>query len=108
MPEYAWFDNGKGRQVYRPVPVDTRAAKSDLATPYFTTDTLSEPLYSGADGKQYTSKSALRSSYKAANNPRGIEFLEVGNDTSFNPPKEIKTSDAGIDASLQKAIAQLS
>lgn len=105
---YAWFDNGKGRQIYRPVRVEGESKRSDLATPYFITDTLSDALYSGADGKQYTSKSALRESYKAANNPRGIDFIEVGNDTSFNPPKEIKTSDSGIDASLQKAIAQLS
>lgn len=107
MKEYAWFDNGKGRQVYRPIPVDTHGAKSGLATPYFTTDTLSEALYSGADGKQYTSKAALRATYKANGNPRGVEFYEVGNDTSFAPPKEIKTSDSGIDASLQKAIAKL-
>ena len=81
---------------------------SALSSPYFVTDTLDSPLYSGADGKQYTSKAALRSSYKAANNPRGIDFIEVGNDTSFNPPKEIRTSDAGIDASLKKAIERLS
>jgi len=85
-----------------------RMGTSALSSPYFVTDTLDSPLYSGADGKQYTSKAALRSSYKAANNPRGIDFIEVGNDTSFNPPKEIRTSDAGIDASLKKAIERLS
>lgn len=82
--------------------------RGDLSAPYVSTDTLPDALYSGADGKQYTSKSALRSSYKAANNPRGIDFHEVGNDTSFTPPKEIKTSDAGIDSSIRKAISQLS
>lgn len=108
MTEYRWYDNGKGRSVYRPVPVETRKARSDLSTPYFISDTLDDALYSGADGKQYTSKSALRSSYKAANNPRGIEFTEVGNDINFAPPKEIEISDSAIDASIQKAIAQCS
>ena len=85
-----------------------RMGTSSLSSPYFVTDTLDTPLYSGADGKQYTSKSALRATYKASGNPRGVEFHEVGNDTSFTPPKEIKTSDAGIDNSIRKAISQLS
>ena len=52
-----------------------------------------EPLVSMADGKVYTSKAAMRESYKASGNPQGIEYTEVGDDTSYRKtvttPKKI-------------------
>lgn len=42
-----------------------------------------------ADGKFYDDPTSLRATYKAANNPHGVDFLEVGNEdmTKFTPPK---------------------
>lgn len=86
MVEYAWYDNGKGRSVYRPVFKDTSLNRSDLPIPYMSLDTI-EPTVSQADGKEYTSKSALRATYKAENNPQGINYTEIGNEKipAFTP-----------------------
>lgn len=64
-------------------------ARSDaFPVPYFICDTMDE-LQSMADGKHYSSKSAMRASYKAENNPHGVDFIEVGNQNTatFTPPK---------------------
>lgn len=37
-----------------------------------------EPVQSMADGKFYTSKTALSRSYRAAHNPSGQDFVELG------------------------------
>lgn len=70
------------------------SARSSLPAPYFICDTQ-DPLQSMADGKLYDSKSAMRASYKAENNPHGVDFIEVGNmDTAtFNPPKRDRAGD---------------
>jgi len=107
MIEKRWYTLENGRQVYRSVPKPA-ASRSDLPIPYVISDTLDSALYSGADGKQYTSKAALRATYKASGNPRGIEFTEVGNEITLPQPSEIKTSDKGIDESLHRAIQALS
>lgn len=87
MVEYRWYSNGKGRSVYRPVPVE-RGERSHLSCPALSLDTI-EPTISQADGKEYTSKSALRATYRAENNPQGINYIEIGNEVlpSFTPPK---------------------
>ena len=66
-----------------------------------------EPLRSMADGQMYTSKAAMRESYKASNNPRGVEFVEVGDDHNYlNPKHTPKTADkADIATALDKAEA---
>lgn len=88
MVEYRWYSNGKGRSVYRPVPQDTKQAKSGLACPFMILDTI-DPTVSQADGKEYTSKAALRATYKAENNPQGINYIELGTEKigDFTPPK---------------------
>lgn len=103
---YAWFDKGNGRSVYRRVRDDAPRAPSAFPRPGLALDTLDEPLYSGADGKLYTSKSALRASYLPSGNPDGIRYDEVGNETVPHTPPEPDTK--GIDDSINRAIARLS
>jgi len=69
-------------------------ARSDLPMPMIKLDTT-EPLTSMADGKVYTSKAAMRESYKPGGNPQGMEYIEVGDDRSFvNPtPKAMPRPD---------------
>lgn len=65
------------------------------------------PTVSFADGKTYTSKAAMRESYKASNNPQGIDYVEVGDDPSIlNPVVKPKTaSKADIAIAVEKAEA---
>ena len=75
--------------------------------PYISSDTLDEPLRSGADGELYTSKSALRASYRAKNNPRGIEFTEVGNEEIPVSTEWKRSDDKGVEQSIKKAASRL-
>ena len=90
----AWFDLGNGRKVYRSVPEPSHHLRSSLPAPHFICDTMDE-LQSMADGKFYNSKSAMRASYKAENNPHGVDFIEVGNEdtATFTPPKRDRKGD---------------
>lgn len=79
MTEYAWFDLGNGRQVFRKVPSGPAPAVSDLPAPQIITDSVE--VKSMVDGKIYTSKSALRRSYREKG------YIEVGNEKLTPPPK---------------------
>lgn len=67
------------------------------------------PVRSGADGKLYTSKSAIRRSYKPSGNPQGIRFVELGNNHADGPgrPTQPDTS-AAVHASLERALSRYS
>ncbi|WP_278368654.1 hypothetical protein [Acetobacter orientalis] len=78
VSDYAWFDNGRGGKTFRRVRAPN-LNRSNLPCPMLITDTI-EPMQSMADGKFYTSKHALRRTYRADGNPQGKEFIEVGND----------------------------
>lgn len=68
-------------------------------------DTLDQPVKSMADGKYYSSKAALRSTYKPSGNPDGVRYIEVGNDQPTAPVKP-KTDEKAIQNSLEKALAR--
>ncbi|MGN6768268.1 MAG: hypothetical protein ACTHJQ_00270 [Rhizobiaceae bacterium] len=74
---YAWFESG-ARKVYRRIP-EPKTGRSDLAAPMLVRD-FDEPVQSMADGKWYTSKRALSRSARAAHNPHGQDFIELGNE----------------------------
>lgn len=69
------------------------------------TDTLDQPVKSMADGKYYSSKAALRSTYKPSGNPQGESYIEVGNETQPIAAKP-KRDDAAITTTLHKALAR--
>lgn len=77
MREYAWFDNGEGRQVYRPIPQHS-GKRSDLPTPYFRQDSI-EPCR-GMDGKMHDTLSGYRKTLRPDGNPRGERYVEIGNE----------------------------
>lgn len=66
--------------------VEPKKTRSHLGFPMINTSDSTDPLRSMADGRMYTSKKAMRESYKAANNPRGVDFVEVGDDKEFISP----------------------
>lgn len=63
--------------------------QSDFPTPRLVR-AFSAPVQSMADGKFYDDPASLRASFKAENNPHGVDFIEVGNEdlTKFTPPKK--------------------
>lgn len=66
-----------------------------------------EALLSMADGKMYTSKAAMRESYKAANNPQGVNYVELGPETRAKPQAKPKPDRAAIKQAVQRAEATL-
>lgn len=65
------------------------------------------PLVSMADGKVYTSKAAMRASYKAANNPQGVNYVELGNEPRAKAAPKPKPDRAAIKEAVQRAEATL-
>lgn len=70
--------------------VEARAKSDTIPVPFFISDTI-EPLVSMADGRTYSSKSALRSTYKASGNPDGVNYVEVGNEPIREDPRQQST-----------------
>lgn len=100
MTEYAWFDLGDGREVYRRIDNHPAPKRSHLPCPRIAGDTM-EPVQSQLDGKFYDSKSALRATYKAA----GV--VEVGNDPArLRPRQRPKIDRAKVRDTIEKATAR--
>ncbi len=74
----AWHD--KDRWPLKCVSVPNRARSDALPVPMIIRD-FDEPVQSMADGKMYTSKRALSRSARAAHNPHGQDFIELGNES---------------------------
>ena len=88
------YDLGNGRKVYRLPPKPRHEGRSSLPCPRIVRP-FSSPVQSMADGKYYDDPHSLRQSYKAQNNPQGVDYVEVGNEdiTSFTPPKRDRKAD---------------
>lgn len=100
MPEYGWIITGDGRQVYRRIDASPPAARSSLPFPMVISDEM-DAVQSQLDGKFYSSKSALRATYKAA----GV--TEVGNDPARNKPfVKPKPDRKAIRDTTEKAVAR--
>lgn len=82
--KYEWVQTGDGRQVYRKIDTQERA-RSDLPRPMIISDHIDE-VQSMADGRTYSSKAALRATYKASGNPDGVNYVELGNEKLSPPP----------------------
>jgi hypothetical protein len=62
-----------------------------------------------ADGKIYTSKSAMRATYKPSGNPEGKRYVEIGDDASVTAPKpraKPKIDRSAIKATVNKAFSR--
>lgn len=83
-------------------------AASDLPAPMLVNDTM-EPTQSMVDGQYYTSKAALRATYKPSGNKEGKRYVELGNDSSVLEPKPYKKPAPDrkqIKAAVGKAFSQ--
>lgn len=102
---YAWFDCGDGRQVYRRIP-EPVGKRSTLSMPQVTKD-FDAPVQSMADGKFYSNKAALRRSYRADGNPQGIEYAEIGSGDTRTGPTRKKITGRDVATLLDKAEAKI-
>lgn len=97
-------DLGYGRKVYR-IPAEHHVkARSHLACPQIVRP-FAASVQSMADGKWYDNPRDLERTYKASGNPRGEEFIPLGNETLKFPdvvpdPKERR-------ADLRRALADV-
>lgn len=98
MAEYGWIDAGNGRQVFRRLPDAAPDRRSDLPCPHIMSDQIE--VRSMVDGKTYTSKAALRQSYRAGG------YVEVGNEEMKAPPKPAPDR-KGISEAVGKAFARV-
>lgn len=105
MTDYAWYDKGDGRQVYRKVPKPEPDRRSMFGCPMLIGDHI-EPLRSMVDGKLYDSKAALRATYKPSGNEKGERYIEIGNETQkpFVKPKPDRNA---IRASVRRAASRV-
>lgn len=84
-------------------------AASDLPAPMLINDSM-EPTQSMVDGQYYTSKAAIRATYKPSGNKEGKRYVEVGDDSSVVNPKPFKKPKPdrqAIKASVGKAFSQM-
>lgn len=84
---YAWFDAGNGRKVYRKVREATPSRRSSLSAPQLVRP-FAEPVQSMADGGWYDDPGSLRATYRASNNPAGVDYIELGNERMEWKPAE--------------------
>lgn len=100
MTEYAWFDAGDGRQVYRKIPEPNRS-RSDIACPMLIRDDM--PPTEHVDGRFYESKSAFRK----VTRQRG--FIEVGDDKSrFDMAPRQQSNRKAVKDAVERARARVS
>src|SRR5690349_9941768 len=65
------------------------------------------PTKNMVDGKYYTSKAAMRATYKPSGNAEGASFAEVGNDPAmFRRPSKPKPDRAAVKATVNRAFSR--
>lgn len=98
---------GNGRTRIRYVPPEPRhqSKRANFPLPMMVRS-FAEPVQSMADGKWYSSPSDLQRSYKAANNPAGVDYIELGND-DFKPQDAPEQTRAELRDEIKQAIAMV-
>lgn len=107
MTKYVYRD---GKWVNKETgQVDPPRFPGQICMPRIDTSDEQEPLMSMADGKMYTSKKAMRDSYKPSGNPQGASFVEIGDDQSYKTKAQAnrKPADSVIADAVDRAYADL-
>lgn len=80
--------------------------RSILGAPVVIGDEMA-PTRNMVDGKIYTSKSAMRATYRPSGNAEGTSFAEVGNDPAmFRRPSKPKPDRGAIKATVDRAFSR--
>lgn len=110
MPSYVLTSKGmmdRATGEIRPFVNRVYDDENPFPLPRVNTTDDQEPLVSMADGKTYTSKAKMRESYKASNNPQGVNYIEVGHETRTASPAKRKPDRAGIKDAVERAAAEM-
>lgn len=96
---------GDGRSVFRRVREHIPLQRSEFPCPRIVRP-FSDPVQSMADGRFYDDAASLRATYKASNNPQGVDYIEVGNEdiTSFTPPQRDRKANR---EAIERAICEV-
>lgn len=88
------IDLGNGRTRIRYVSPEPRlpAKRANFPTP-MVVRSFSDPVQSMADGKWYDTPTDLYKSYKAENNPAGVDYIELGNEEFVPDDTPVQTRD---------------
>lgn len=106
MTKYRWTPSGL--QDQHTGHIEPFSYDAPPCLPRIDTSDDHEAIMSYADGKMYTSKAAMRQSYRANGNPQGVEYAEVGTDQSHKKPAPKKKADPdAIKSSVERAVADL-
>lgn len=100
----AWFIFDDGTKCLRKREAPAPSARSDFPTP-MVVRSFDRPVLSQADGKFYTDKALLERSYRAENNPQGVNYECVGEKVAepFKRPKRDKAKAIeAIDRTMQE------
>ena len=88
-----------------PWPMACRKPSANPCHVQIMNDELAEPLQSMVDGQYYSTKTALRRTYRASGNAEGKAYTEVGNE--MQKPFERKYSQArDIEPAVERALSQ--
>lgn len=100
------LDTGK----FEPIVYRTYDDRNPAPRPRINTSDEQPALMSYADGKMYTSKAAMRESYKPGGNPQGATFVEIGDDQSYKQQAQAnrKPDENLIREATERAYADLS
>ena len=90
-----WIRTSRGTLVKRYGVPRVPVARGHYPTPMLIGDTIPE-TQSMTDGKYYTSKSAMRASYRADGNPQGMEYVELGNEKLPEPDRSTPPVDRNL------------
>jgi hypothetical protein len=98
--------NGKMTLVRKDMapPLRPRGERSDLSCPHHIRS-FPEPVQSMADGKWYDNPRDLSRSHRAAHNPHGQDFIELGNEQM--PWVEHQTDEKQLRDGIREAKADL-
>lgn len=92
------------RISHAPEPAFNR--RSLLGMPAIIGDEM-PPTQNMVDGKHYTSKAAMRATYRPSGNAEGARFGEVGNDPAmFRRPSKPKPDRAAVKAAVGRAFSR--
>lgn len=108
MADYRWIEIAPGRKrlvdISKPLP--SAPARSSIGFPTIMSGGFDEPVQSMADGQWYSDKAALERSYRAENNPQGVEYACVG-DKPIEPytrPTPTREDEEAKDAAIARAL----
>ena len=105
MTKYIYTPNGLQNQDTGEIEPFRRDAP--VCLPQIMRGDDQEPLVSMADGRTYTSKALMRESYKAKNNPKGVDYDEIGTERIDYMHKPKQFTKAEVADSVAKAEAAI-